>query len=150
MIDAVVDLMEVQLNDRILHLGFGDGAVTRKLARLAVNGVVLGVDVSDNLVWQARKLLADIENVMFVPGSPEEIPWQEDFFSAVLSTTPPWPDPPRAAREIHRVTAPGGRLLAFDLTAGAAPSLAAAGFEAVEVRQTAAGLLLAARKPKMG
>ncbi|MBI3694697.1 MAG: class I SAM-dependent methyltransferase [Acidobacteria bacterium] len=136
MLDAVIDLIEVWPHDRILDLGCGDGASTRRLARRAVHGLALGVDPSDDNVRQARRLSVEIENVMFVQGSPEEIPWQNDFFSVLLAREPAT-EP--AAREMFRVLAPGGR--AFVLQSGS-ELLAAAGFEAVRSRALPGGDLV--------
>ena len=142
MIDAVLDLIGVRPNDRVLDLGCGDGASTRRLARLASGGLALGVDPSDDSVRQARRLSAEVENVMFVLGSPDAIPWQDDFFSVLLareSVTAP------AALEMFRVLAPGGR--AFVLQSGSEPLLAA-GFEAVRSLPVADGdVVVEAQKP---
>ena len=142
MIDAVVDLIGVRPNDRVLDLGCGEGASTRRLARLASNGLALGVDASDDNVRQARRLSVEIENVMFVLGSPEAIPWQDDFFSVLLAREPV-AEP--VAREMFRLLAPGGR--AFVLQSGSEP-LVAAGFEAVRsLTPPGGGVVVEARKP---
>ena len=129
----------------MLHLGFGDDGTTAcSIARRAPDGMVLGVDPSDDNVRAARRLAVELENVMFVVGSPEAIPWQENFFSVLLAAevTAEWARPEQAAREMFRVLAPGGRLY---LAGGAEPwvgRLTAAGFEEI-----APGDVLAAVKP---
>jgi hypothetical protein len=49
---------------------------------------------------------------MFATGAAEEIPWAEDYFTRVLSVESAyyWFSPERAARELFRVTAYGGRV----------------------------------------
>lgn len=110
--EKTIELMQVRRDDRSIDLGCGSGWATRWLARLAPNGLAVGVDISDEMVRLARRLSVEIENVMFVPGSADQIPWQEDFFSVLLSVESAfyWPEPDRAAGEIFRVMAPGGRV----------------------------------------
>jgi SAM-dependent methyltransferase len=50
------------------------------------------------------------ENLVFVVGAIEEIPWQANFFTRVISVESSyyWPDPLKGQREIHRVLAAGG------------------------------------------
>jgi trans-aconitate 2-methyltransferase len=131
-ITAVIDdFMNVAPEDRILHLGCGEGSVTRRLARLAHRGLAVGIDSSDDMVRLARRLSVAIENLMFVPGSAEEIPWQDEFFSKLLSFEPVTS---RAAREIFRVVSPGGRALALAGSPDAAALFSAAGFGPVQAR----------------
>ena len=121
-------MIEIETGDRVLHLGFGDGAATRDFASRA--SLVLGVDPSGETVRLARRLAMEIENLMFVTGSPEQVPWQESFFTVVVSEAPP-DDWPRAVREIFRVTAPGGRVWIASPPDGAEALFLEAGFAAV-------------------
>lgn len=158
--EKVYQRMQVLAKDRVLDLGCGSGWAARRLALMAAGGSVVGVDVSDEMVRLARRLSVEIENLMFVIGSADEIPWQEDFFSLVFAGDSAfyWPDPDSAAREIFRVMAPGGRLFVLNTlyrenpfwqrwqpvyrvpvhlksAAEWAKVFAAAGFEAVETSQ---------------
>jgi len=133
-------MIELHPQDRVLHLGCGDGAATRDFARRA--SLVLGVDTSDEAVRRARRLAVEIENLMFVSGSPEGVPWQESFFTVVVSEAPP-DDWPRALREIFRVTAPDARVYIMNPPPEGEDLLRAAGFD--QVRRD--GLRLEARKP---
>lgn len=104
--------MKVARAERSLDIGCGPGWGTRRLAQLAPEGLAVGLDVADEMVRLARRLWIEQENVMFVRGSTDEIPWQEDFFTLVLSVDSAffWPDPEASGREIWRVMAPSGRL----------------------------------------
>ena len=144
MIDEVIGLMEVRPRDRVLNLSVGDGTAARRLARLAYEGLVVGVDPSEDTVRLARSLSVEIHNLMFVIGSPEEIPWQEDFFSAVLSAGLAL-DRARAAREIFRVVAPGGRVFVLEPPGGAEELFREAGFDRIEIRRSPAVVLEAAK-----
>src|ERR1700720_1388412 len=49
----VVEMLDVQLSDRVLEIGFGPGACIAMLAERATNGLVAGVDPSPTMVAQA-------------------------------------------------------------------------------------------------
>src|SRR5246500_3071458 len=109
--------MDRRPGERVLDLGCGSGWATRLLARLVADGPegfgqVVGVDVSDEMIRQARASSKDFENVMFVWGSATQIPWEENFFDKVLSVESfyYYPDQERALAELFRVMAPKGRL----------------------------------------
>ena len=73
-----------------LILGCGSGWATRLLARLVTDGPegfgqVVGVDVSDEMIRQARAASKDFENILYVWGSAQQIPWEENFFDKMLS-----------------------------------------------------------------
>lgn len=143
-VDEIAGRIEIAARERVLHLGFGDGEVTCRMARRAPEGMVLGVDPSDANVRAARRRAVDLDNVMFVVGSPEEIPWQDNFFSVLLTAgvTAEWARPEQAAREMFRVLGPGGRLYLAGPEGPWRDVLAGTGFEEV-----ALGEVLAAIKP---
>ena len=149
---TVADLIPIASEDRALDLGCGDGSLTRRLARLATKGLAVGVDASEEMVRLARRLSIELDNVMFVLGSPEEIPWREDFFSALVSLqAAAWPQPERSAREMFRVLAPGGRVF-LQGPAEWQTLLEAAGFQAVSARPAEGQgplFLIEARKPPL-
>lgn len=49
----VLDLLDVKPQDRVLGIGFGPGAEIERVARLATNGFVAGIDPSEVMVQQA-------------------------------------------------------------------------------------------------
>jgi arsenite methyltransferase len=109
--------MDLRPGDRVLDLGCGSGWATRLLARLTADGPkgfgqVVGLDISDEMVRQARAASKDFDNIMFVQGSAAQIPWEENFFDKVLSVESfyYYPDQDRALAELFRVMAPHGRL----------------------------------------
>src|SRR5207253_10930844 len=51
----LVDLLELQPDDRVLEVGFGPGVAIESIAARATHGLVAGVDPSDVMVRQATK-----------------------------------------------------------------------------------------------
>jgi arsenite methyltransferase len=108
--------MKLKPGDKVLDLGCGAGWATRLLAD-AVNdagkpGQVIGLDVSDEMIRRARSASASYDNLMFVVGSAQQIPWEENYFDKVLSVESfyYYPDQERALAELFRVMAPMGEL----------------------------------------
>lgn len=115
--DKTIRLMGLRPGERVLDLGCGSGWATRLLARLVADGPegfgqVVGVDVSDEMIRQARTLSKDFENILYVWGSAQQIPWEENFFDKMLSVESfyYYDDQDRALSELFRVMAPHGRM----------------------------------------
>ena len=115
--EATVRLMDLRPGERVLDLGCGSGWATRLLARLVGEGPegfgqVVGLDISDEMVRRARAASRDLDNILFVTGSAQQIPWEENFFDKVLSVESfyYYPDQERVLGELFRVMAPRGRL----------------------------------------
>ena len=115
--EKTIRLMEIRPGERVLDLGCGSGWATRLLARMVADGPegfgqVVGLDVSDEMVRLARSQSTEFENTLYVWGSAEQIPWEENFFDKVLSVESfyYYADQDRALNELFRVMAPRGRL----------------------------------------
>jgi len=115
--EKTIRLMNLRPGERVLDLGCGSGWATRLLARLVGDGPegfgqVVGVDVSDEMVRQARIASKDFDNILYVWGSAQQIPWEENFFDKVLSVESfyYYADQDRALMELFRVMAPRGKL----------------------------------------
>jgi ubiquinone/menaquinone biosynthesis C-methylase UbiE len=115
--EKTLRLMDLRPGERVLDLGCGSGWATRLLSRLVGDGPegfgqVVGLDVSDEMVRQARAASKDFENILYVWGSAQQIPWEENFFDKVLSVESfyYYVDQDRALSELFRVMAPYGRL----------------------------------------
>jgi len=109
-------LMDLKPGERVLDLGCGAGWATRLMAQIVGAGErpgqVIGLDLSDEMIRRARAGSKAYENVMFVAGSAQQIPWDENFFNKVLSVESfyYYADQGRALAELFRVMAPRGWL----------------------------------------
>src|SRR5215472_13425693 len=115
--EKTLRLMNLRPGERVLDLGCGSGWATRMLARMVGDGPegfgqVVGLDVSDEMIRQARAESKDFENILYVWGSAEKIPWEENFFDKVLSVESfyYYPNQERSLMELFRVMSPRGRL----------------------------------------
>ena len=114
--EQTLAVMDLQSGQRVLDLGCGAGWATRLVARVVGAGErpgqAIGLDVSDEMIRRARANSAGYDNVMFVVGSAERIPWEENFFDKVLSVESfyYYADQERALAELFRVMAPRGEL----------------------------------------
>jgi arsenite methyltransferase len=114
--EQTIRLMDLRFGERVLDLGCGSGWATRLMARLVGEGPegfgqVIGLDISDEMVRRARQASRDFENLMYVWGSSQQIPWEENYFDKVLSVESfyYYPDQDRVLAELFRVLAPRGR-----------------------------------------
>jgi ubiquinone/menaquinone biosynthesis C-methylase UbiE len=109
----------------ILDVGCGTGHTTLAVARRADS--VVGIDLTEEMLAQARRLATErgIENVHFVQGDAEAIPFADASFDAVVSrySAHHFPHPERALGEIARVLRPGGTFLVVDTVAAGQPAL---------------------------
>ena len=105
---AAVDRVVPRPGDRFLDLGCGLGAAVERAASRGAE--VSGVDPSPAMVEKAR---ARVPTATFAVASAEAIPFPDGAFTVVISvaTYHHWADPGAGLAEVHRVLAPGGRLL---------------------------------------
>jgi len=114
--EQTLAMMNLKPGERVLDLGCGTGWTSRMIAKAVANnarqGQVVGLDVADEMIRRARAASKEHENVMFVLGSAQEIPWEENFFDKVLSVESfyYYADQDRALAELFRVLAPKGAL----------------------------------------
>ena len=101
--------------DRVLDIGCGAGQTTRDAARLAVEGSVIGVDVSADMLEVARGRSAEqgLRNVRFEQSDAQVQPFPPDHFDLCISRFGVmfFADPAAAFVNIARAMRPGGRLV---------------------------------------
>lgn len=114
--EQTIRLMQLRPGEHVLDLSCGTGWATRIMARLVGEGPqgfgqVVGIDISDEMIRQARAASRDFENILYVWGSAQQIPWEENYFDKALSVEAFYyfPDQERVLGEMFRVMAPRGR-----------------------------------------
>lgn len=100
----------------ILDVGCGGGRTIHKLAALAANGKVFGVDYAKGSVAASRAFNADsvrAGRVAVAQGSVSALPFASNSFDLVtaVETQYFWPDLVNDMKEIRRVLKPGGTLV---------------------------------------
>ena len=100
----------------IRDIGCGGGRTVHKLAAIATEGKVYGVDYSLSSVAASRRTnreLIKIGRVEIQPGSVSHLPFSDSMFDVVtaVETHYYWPNPVADLREVLRVLKPGGRLI---------------------------------------
>ena len=110
--EQTLALMDIQTGDRILDLGCGTGWASRRMARLAPNGEVVGLDLANEMLRRGEEASSAFKNVRYVWGSAENIPEADNAFGKVLSVESfyYYADQGKALDELRRVMAPGAKL----------------------------------------
>jgi SAM-dependent methyltransferase len=99
--------VEIKKTDTILDVGCGGGRTISKLADMASNGKVHGVDYSEESVTAAHRnnvRWIDIGRVSIRDGSVSQLSFENNTFDLVtaIETHLFWPDLPNDFREIFR------------------------------------------------
>jgi ubiquinone/menaquinone biosynthesis C-methylase UbiE len=108
--------ISIEPHSTILDVGCGGGRTVSKLAALATQGHVCGIDYSDESVAVSQKTnVRWIERgrVEIRQGSVSQLPFLHDVFDLVtaVETHYFWPDLAADTREVFRVLKPGGALI---------------------------------------
>lgn len=109
-IEHCVDRLAPRPGERILDVATGTGWTARRIAERGSD--VIGVDFSQQAI-EAAKALAPSENIEFMVGDAEALPFPSESFDAVCSTFGVMfcANPAKAAAELIRVCKPGGRVV---------------------------------------
>jgi len=102
--------------DIILDVGCGGGRTVSKLAAIATQGKVYGIDHSTESVAMAmrtNKQWIDIARVEVREASVSRLPFSDGAFDVITAVETHfwWPALPTDLREVFRVLKPGGRLI---------------------------------------
>lgn len=113
-VDTTLARIDAKPEHDILEIGFGGGSALSRLARGASSGVIVGIDISPEIVRLAgRKFGSEIRKgrLKVQVGNVGELPFDDGVFDRVftVNTIYFWPDVPQGLGEIYRVLRPGGR-----------------------------------------
>lgn len=100
----------------ILDVGCGGGRTVKKLATIATDGMVYGIDYSEGSVAASRDYNGELitaGRVAIQKGSVSELPFADNSFDLVtaVETQYYWPSLDGDMHEILRVLKPGGQLI---------------------------------------
>jgi ubiquinone/menaquinone biosynthesis C-methylase UbiE len=113
---VLVEMAAPESSDLVLDIATGTGNTALTLAPLVRR--VIGVDVAAAMLDQARSRAEaeNIQNVEFVSGQAEDLPFSDPEFSLVISRHAPhhFHDLEKFLREVRRVLKPGGRFVVAD------------------------------------
>lgn len=114
-------LGRLQPGERVLDLGCGAGTDSLVAALMVgPGGRVTGIDMTPEMLAKARAAADElaVENVEFVEGEAEQLPFGDASFDVVISNgvIDLIPDKDAVFAELHRVLRPGGRVQLADVT----------------------------------
>lgn len=97
----------------MLDIGCGGGATLKRLLKRSPEGMVYGIDISEESVAKAKNVNKQLLNkqVFVRQGSADSLPWEDQKFDVVtaVETVYFWPDLPQCFQEVKRVLKPGGQ-----------------------------------------
>jgi ubiquinone/menaquinone biosynthesis C-methylase UbiE len=116
-------LLGLSPGDGVLDVACGTGNFSRDFARsVGPSGLVVGIDVSQTML---RRAVADtrsagIEQIAYVRGDAQELPFLDHSFDAVccFAAFHLFPDPMAALDRMTEVLTPGGRIALFTSVRG--------------------------------
>ena len=99
---------------QLLDIGCGGGATIGRLARLAPEAKITGVDYSPVSVQESRTFNEELiaqGRAEVLEASVEELPFDDDTFDRITTVESFyfWPDPQENLKEVRRILKPGGR-----------------------------------------
>jgi ubiquinone/menaquinone biosynthesis C-methylase UbiE len=116
MLDSYLAEIQLPKGARVLEVGCGTGAVTRRIAELFEVDEVIGIDPSQVFIDKARDLSKHMRTVSFCRGDGQSMEFRDGFFDLVVFHTVLCHllDPQIAIEEARRVLRPDGWLAVFD------------------------------------
>jgi SAM-dependent methyltransferase len=101
---------------RVLDVGCGPGHAVAIMARQYPELELTGVDLSEEMIAEAKRRNAGVSNLSFRQGDAMALPFEDNSFDHVTSmaSIKHWPDQRQGLSEIRRVLTPGGTALVME------------------------------------
>lgn len=136
-VEHVLDLARIEETDTVVDVGPETGLLAAAaLARIGPDGSVICLEHAAAQLDALRRECSD-PRLAFLIGDPEVLPLPDECADVVLagSAARAYPVSAAAARELHRVLRPGGRLSLYVPTEADKTALSAAGFVEIDVER---------------
>lgn len=107
--------IQLEKNDCVLEMGIGNGAFLQSLQKQIGEGKLIGIDYSETMIEEAKKLNAELiqkNKVEVDHGFIDNMPFSKDYFDKIITvnTVYFWDNPINYLQEIKRVLKIGGKL----------------------------------------
>jgi ubiquinone/menaquinone biosynthesis C-methylase UbiE len=114
--DRGLEHISIENHRTILDVGCGGGRTVSKLAAIATQAKVYGIDYSEESVAATKRMNAQwigLGRVEVRHGSVSQLPFSDGVFDLVTAVETHfwWPNLPGDMREVFRVLEPGGTLI---------------------------------------
>jgi ubiquinone/menaquinone biosynthesis C-methylase UbiE len=111
--DKLYKKVDLKNKKNILDVGCGTGVITEDIASLT-NGCVTGIDIDDEKLDLAKKLLTDVKNIKLMKADAIDLPFDDGTFDLVVFNIVLIyiKNQQRALNEMARVTTKNGIILA--------------------------------------
>ena len=112
----LLEYVELQANPLVLDLGCGTGRLLQRLAAKFTDLRGIGLDLSTEMLRQARRKNQYRERVIFKQGNANHLPFANNQFQAVYNTISflHYPNPEQVLQEISRVLSQRGYFYLVD------------------------------------
>jgi hypothetical protein len=99
----MLDNLALRSDDRVLLLWVPGPEDLERLAARLTDGLIVVIGPDDE-IRAGRRACSHLENVMFTPGTVDEIPWRDALFTVAVVKGAP-------TAEVIRVVTPGGDIM---------------------------------------
>lgn len=112
----LLDYVQLPPNANVLDLGCGTGRLLDRLANHFPDLQGTGIDLSEEMLRQARRRNRHHPRLIFISGNAEALPFAVGQFDAVFNTISflHYPHPETVFAEVSRILAPGGQFYLAD------------------------------------
>lgn len=113
---VALEMLQLRGTEKILDVACGTGELERRVTRAFPQMHMVGFDLSDAMLAEAKNKLAAFPNVQWQQGDSRQLPFPDNQFDIVISCSALhyMRDPQIVMREFARVTRPGGRVVILD------------------------------------